>query len=245
MTGNILFIVVVVVLSCAAPIRCLALQQTWEDVLEDTTSDETALYSNKTPNHAAVDAYNNEIHANPEPDPKNGSSIRDEDAAEILARFDHEPSIHEVQKAAVRYAEVHKEKIDGWRRNAKRKALLPKVSVGVDESKGDYYYNGTLRGKDQDTGWDITASWDLGDLIWNNDQNSIDVRSRLMVQLRDDILNNITRLYFERRKLQIDLLINPPKNVQSKLEKELRLQELTAGIDALTGGWFSKMIRKD
>jgi hypothetical protein len=88
--------------------------------------------------------------------------------------------------------------------------------------------------------WSVNVSWDLGDMIWSTDQTSIDARSRLMVQLRDDILNEVTQLYFERRRLQIELLTSPPKNIQHRLNKQLRLQELTAGIDALTGGWFSE-----
>jgi hypothetical protein len=29
--------------------------------------------------------------------------------------------------------------------------------------------------------WNVSLSWDLGELIWNGDQTSIDVRSKLMV----------------------------------------------------------------
>ena len=60
-----------------------------------------------------------------------------------------------------------------------------------------------------------------------------------MVQLRNDIVDEVTRTYFERRRLQISLLIDPPSDQPKTLEKELRLQELTALIDGLTGGYFS------
>ena len=79
---------------------------------------------------------------------------------------------------------------------------------------------------------------------WNNDNTLIDVRSKLMVQLRDDIVDEITRLYFERRRLQIELVTNPPHEVHAKVEKDLRLQELTAGLDGLTGGDFSRALNK-
>jgi hypothetical protein len=93
---------------------------------------------------------------------------------------------------------------------------------------------------DEDTGWDINCSWDLGDLVWNNDQTSIDTRSKLMVELRNDIIDEITRLYFERRRIQVELLQNPPKDSVKCMEKELRIQELTANIDGMTGGYFSR-----
>ncbi len=168
-------------------------------------------------------------------------------AAAVLQNFSHEPSFREIQKAAIEYAEVHPEKIAKWRRAAKRKALLPRLTLGIDQSKDDYYYGGVQVGDDEDTGWDITCTWDLGELIYNGDQTSIDVRSKLMVQLRDDILDEVTRLYFERRRLQIELLQNPPKDVNEFIEKELRLQELTADIDAMTDGYLSQEIerRKD
>ena len=63
--------------------------------------------------------------------------------------------------------------------------------------------------------------------------------SYLVVQLRDDVLDEVTRLYFERRRLQINLFLDPPKELKDKIEKDLRLQELTAGVDALTGGYLS------
>ena len=88
----------------------------------------------------------------------------------------------------------------------------------------------------------MSLNWDLGNLIWNTDQTSIDVRSRLMVQLRDDIVNEVTRNFFERRRLQIELLTDPPSDPRVQLDKELRVQELTAMLDGLTGGWFSRQL---
>ncbi|MBN1354619.1 MAG: hypothetical protein JW994_08145, partial [Candidatus Omnitrophica bacterium] len=85
---------------------------------------------------------------------------------------------------------------------------------------------------------------DLSDLIWNEAQTSIDVRSKLMVQLREDIVDEVIRVYFERRRTQLELAMNPPKDPQAKFEKNLRIEELTARLDGLTGGFFSKTIRK-
>jgi hypothetical protein len=60
-----------------------------------------------------------------------------------------------------------------------------------------------------------------------------------IVKLRDKVLDEVTRLYFDRRRLQVDLLLNPPSDMKKLIDDELRLQELTANIDALTGGQFS------
>ncbi|MCK5503570.1 MAG: hypothetical protein KAJ10_00305 [Thermodesulfovibrionia bacterium] len=176
-------------------------------------------------------------------------------AGEVLAGFDYEPSIEEIQEAAIVHAEVHPEKIKKWRKAAARRAWLPDLRVGYDNgvdwqsstyfystSKEKYTDNDITKGRDR--GWSLSLSWELGDLIWNNDQTSIDTRSRLMVQLRDDVLNEITRLYFERRKLQVEMLLWPPTEITESVDMELRLQGLTAGIDALTGSYLSKRLQQ-
>ena len=173
-----------------------------------------------------------------------------ENAKTILQNFSHEPNYHQIQKAAIEYAEVNPDKIAKWRRAAKTKAFLPKLSFGIerDSDKTLQWISGSqtwlIGPEDESTGWDITCSWDLGELIWNDDQTSIDTRSKLMVELRDDILDEVTRLYFERRKLQVELMQNPPTDVNKFLEKELRLEELTASIDAMTGGYLSREIER-
>ena len=172
---------------------------------------------------------------------------------QIFELFAHEPSIRKVQEKAIEYAEVHPDKIKNWRRLSAKKAILPKFTVGADRNVTDLYHweGGSTAKVDDDflrkgkeaVEWDVSLTWELGDLIWNDDQTSIDVRSRLMVQLREDILDEVTRTYFERKRLKIELFLSPPKNEQKKVEKELRLEELTANLDALTGGWFSEEIK--
>ncbi len=166
--------------------------------------------------------------------------------------FIKEPGILKVQQAAIDYAEVSQKKIEWMRRQAMNKAFLPKVSLGLDGDTGrtidldrggtkdrDFYIEGP---RDKSFGWDIDISWDLGELIWNDDQTNIDVRSRLMVQLRNDVLDEVTKLYFERRRLQIEFLKSPQDDDEKRALKQLRINELTANIDALTSGYFSDYI---
>jgi hypothetical protein len=58
-------------------------------------------------------------------------------------------------------------------------------------------------------------------------------------------MNEVTRTYFERRRLQVDLAASPIQDLKLRLEKELRLQELTADIDALTNGYFSEQLKNN
>ena len=166
---------------------------------------------------------------------------------ELLANFSHEPTMADVRQAAIRYAEVHPDKLKRWRRQAALQALLPKFDVGYDmnRSRDTHFDEGTfprfqlVETQDRDHRVDFSVNWDLGELLWN-DQTAIDTRSKLLVELRRDIVEEITRLYFERRKLQVGLLISPPPAQEALIEQELRVQELTARLDGLTGGYFSQ-----
>ncbi len=92
--------------------------------------------------------------------------------------------------------------------------------------------------------WSASVSWDLGELIWNDDQTSIDSRSKLMVELREDVLDQVTRLYFERRRLQAEVAALATAEPQILFDKEMRIEELTALIDGFTGGGFSRLIEQ-
>ena len=175
-----------------------------------------------------------------------------------------EPSIQEVQQWAVDYAEVNPNKITTWRELAQKRAWLPTLKMGMDEGRSwdisdtisvssttsKDNPNGTDRvGPDdksfgRDIGWGVDLSWDLGNLIWSSDQTSIDTRSKLMVELREDILDQTTRTYFERRRVQAELLNNTSLDQPAVFDREMRIAELTALIDAFTGGKFSAEITR-
>lgn len=178
------------------------------------------------------------------------------------AYFNNEPTVSEVQREAIKYAEVSPDKIIRWRKQAARRAWLPKVTMGADfdrdktVSKSIWGTSGTNTydgkhyvGPDDETRYEnmnlgVSLTWDLGDLIWNGAQTIIDVRSRLMVQLRDDILDEVNKLYFERIRVKAELDDLSIEERKKRFEKELRLRELTASIDALTGGFFSRELAK-
>lgn len=172
----------------------------------------------------------------------------------LLNQFAHEPQILELQEAAMQYAEVDPDKIIAWRRAAAKRALLPSLSVGRDlgsDQTVDIDRGGTadvdrfIQGPDEkDQQWTVDVSWNLADLIWSDDQTSIDNRSKLMVQLRDDLLTQLNSLYYARRRLQVARLIESGNSLQKEVERNLQIDEYTAGIDALTGGYFSKKLNQ-
>jgi len=168
--------------------------------------------------------------------------------------LDNGPKIEDVQKAAIKYAEVQPEKIRKWRKAAAQKAILPKITTSVGRNVTDLWHwetgsstkncDDVLMKGNPAIEWDVSMSWDLGELIWNDAQTSIDARSRLMVELRNDILDEVTKLYFERQRVIIELENIAIEDRRKRLDKEIRLRELTANLDALTGGYFSKPINQ-
>jgi hypothetical protein len=171
---------------------------------------------------------------------------------ETLALFKEllalEPSAREVHKRVIKYANVTNGKIKRWQAESRLAGLLPSFSFGksVDRNASISTYSGKFISGPEDgsKGWDADVSWDFGDMIYSSDQTSIDSREKMMVELRNDLLSESTRIYYERRRLQIDLVFTPPVSEQEHLENLLRMDELTALLDGMTDGFFSKRLER-
>lgn len=159
-----------------------------------------------------------------------------------------DPAVGDVQRAAVEYADAGPGKITRWRRLAQKRAWLPRLSVGLERETNDLWHwesGSTARTEDdslrkgKDTlGWDVSLSWELGDLVWNGDQTDIDARSRLNSELRAEVIAEITRLYYERVRLKMEIDRLALEDRKKRAEKQVKLEETTALLDALTGGEF-------
>lgn len=185
--------------------------------------------------------------------------------ADVFAQFEDEPTISEVQRAAIQYANIDPSRIDTWYRASLSQALVPqvKVTVGHDTDEDDSLSSsstisvsgGTVtigpdditRGESTDYDWSyrLSLDWDLNELVFNKDQLSISGESEDMVELRNDIVDEVSKLYFDRRRLQIEMVLNPSADLKMQIRNELRLQELTAALDALTGGYFARALAEE
>lgn len=165
-----------------------------------------------------------------------------------------EPGIQELHQAAIRYNDISQSKINRWHWLSRLKAFFPSFSVGKDLSASesididrggtntpDFYISGP-RSRSWDM--DFNLSWDIADLLWSSDHTSIDSRSRYTVELREEILNEVTRLYFERKRALIQLYLEPPQDLKERAELLLHIDELTAYLDSLTGGYLSARLNK-
>jgi hypothetical protein len=172
---------------------------------------------------------------------------------EVLARFESEPEVREVQAMVLEYSKTDPRYIDEWLRASKNSAWLPEVSVRYDYDQGyayDWVYDVNPEGEldaediDNDHGVSVTAKWKFDRLVMSSDRIRVISETQDIVKLRDKVLDTVTRLYFDRRRLQIDILLAGGGDLKTQVKNEMRLQELTAQIDAYTGGRFSARIQK-
>jgi hypothetical protein len=176
----------------------------------------------------------------------------DPEVARIMARFDNEPTVRQVQQAAIAYYNVSPDAIKSLRNKAHRKSLLPGVTVGASTYKqtsslavDDIIYRpiGIARYEDQNgafVGASATLTWNLDRLVFNAEE--LDVMS--LIGIQDGIQREVTTLYYVRRRLQIEQQLNPATTTAARIAAELRLEELTGLLDAYTGGFFTKSIKK-
>jgi len=159
--------------------------------------------------------------------------------------FKDEPGIKELQEAAIKYTQViDPQKIETSRHLARIKAVLPELSVDYDRTISSYSNSNSTRFTVGPAEWGLALRWNLSDLVWSEQQRLIDSQVRLMVELRNDILDEVNKLYFERRKVKMELINLSYLDNNKVEEKKLRLEELAASLDALTGGYFSRQIKE-
>ncbi len=186
--------------------------------------------------------------------------------ADVLDQFKDEPSIAQVQAMTLDYSKTDPKYLDAWLRAAKSAAALPKLTIDYDykdsfgtdygyytpeevvDDEGDPtetigpYESGQSVDKYHTTGASVT--WELSELVMSSNEIRVINEAQDIVKLRDKVLEEVTRLYFERRRLQVDLLLGNPGDLKKRVGDELRLAELTAQIDAFTGGQFSQALPK-
>jgi hypothetical protein len=189
----------------------------------------------------------------------------------------HEPGIEEVRKAALAYLDLGPEWMRSLREGVVRRGALPVVGLrlGADRSRSrnrDYdesFVSGALhhlndwdRDRNTDYAVSLSLSWDLADLAYHPESIDVSDEARDVLELRDEVLDELTQLYFDRHRTLLELALleqgeaavrpgsssesdpseAPLRSVEA-VRLRLRADELAAGIDAWTGGWFSERVQ--
>ncbi|MFL5306620.1 MAG: hypothetical protein ACJ8F1_15495 [Polyangia bacterium] len=102
--------------------------------------------------------------------------------------------------------------------------------VGVDSSN--------------DVRYQARATWDLSKIVFNPDEIAVDGQALRAGDARREIEAVIIRLYFERRRLKVESLEADDWDMPSGFRRDLRIAEVEAELDALTGGAFTRLARR-
>jgi hypothetical protein len=165
----------------------------------------------------------------------------------VLARFDHEPSIDALCRAAARTARVNPELAASWLRRVGKAAALPQLRLRLERGVGLNTTLAALQTYDQtairtgdDWVYEVGLTWRLDRLIFDVDELRAGREARRLAVLRNDIQAQVIRLYFERRRLQVEGELDRSPSLGAALRRALRIRELGALLDALTGGRLSR-----
>jgi hypothetical protein len=178
------------------------------------------------------------------------------DAPEIPHHDSHDPSIDRVHRAALDYLELGPSRVREFNEGLDLRGWLPAVGFSFsgekDKSRGtdhdEAFLSGGLRAlrdwdRDRSTGFELrlNLSWGLGDIAYHPERLDISREAREIIELRDEVLDELTQLYFERQRVLAELHSN--SGDRDELPLKIRADQLAAGIDAWTGGWFSARTR--
>lgn len=173
------------------------------------------------------------------------------DLTALARRFAHEPSIAEVQRAVVRRFRL-RSKSDAWTLQARLSPLLPsrfQIRYGNDAANdltttdsGEKLTNRV--DTDSDRRLLFIGEWNLSQLIFNPTLLKIADTELRRTQRRQVLLLLVTRVYFQRRRLQILAWLQPAPTRLERLTRRLEIARLAAVIDGLTGGVFRQKWRR-
>jgi hypothetical protein len=100
---------------------------------------------------------------------------------------------------------------------------------------------------DNDVRYELRATWDLAKLVFNPDEIGAHFQALRTADARREIESLVIRLYFDRRRLKAELGAadaTATGMALSGLRAELRIAEIEAELDALTGGAFTRLSRR-
>jgi hypothetical protein len=176
--------------------------------------------------------------------------------AKLREILKNEPTAKDVQAAALRFYKLEPDRLDSMASAARLKGLIPEFEAGMDNSVGHSYTNTRdglypptslmtidnpegfkerVAGSSDQFLWRLRAVWQFDRLVFNAE--SLDVKS--LGSLQENLVREVTTMYFARRRVISSLVLSPPDDEEELFYEQQRLEEMTATLDALTGGMFA------
>lgn len=158
-----------------------------------------------------------------------------------------------LRRAVLEYQQLAPSGLRRIEERARGTALLPRVSFDVayhgdrqrQHDEDQVFSTGEIRDlfdstRDSDRGYDLNL-----ELVWSLDEHldpardlAISRERRELIELRDQVLERVSRLFFERLRVLRDADRAP---ASEQMELQIRAAELAARLDGWSGGWFSRV----
>ncbi len=178
-----------------------------------------------------------------------------------------EPKIQDLHKIALEFAGIPTgQKFSAYKRQARLRNIIPDFDASMTRANQDFlsletnandsfnsntssissdYEKNNLNKNDNNINSGVKLSWKLSNLIYDPEINNINTSARITANVRENILTELTQIYYARKELLYRLLDQSSREeLQEFFPEKLKLSEYTAQLDARTGAWFSAELKK-
>lgn len=185
---------------------------------------------------------------------------------QAIDAFEHEPDVYEVQQRVLDHRDIDDDRPDRWTRRSRLSHLLPRVQgrtnwldqrtrrdrfredIDADDD-GTYRFDGGQHQWRDDLRfrsiYSLRVDFDLPGLLFSGDEMAIQREVRNRWAMRDDLVEEVTDLYYARRRLQLHRYLFGDDDPAQAIDHFIEIETLTARIDALTGGWFRHQLQEE
>ncbi len=192
------------------------------------------------------------------------AAVAQETAHRLEALWHAEPTPAQVMFAALIYHGLNDLDVDGWHTRLRLSHLAPQVRGRLiyaqrrtDRETVTWQF-GLERHEpainfidDQDLyadilhpelSWDVYATWDLAKALYDPAEINIERVVQQNRKTRQRLIGRIVRLLVKRRALQLRAAMSPNTSQKKAIMDALALEELTALLDGMTGGFYSTYV---
>lgn len=163
----------------------------------------------------------------------------------LLARYANEPSVERVVEAALR-GRPGNEHFASMRSRARWRGLVPDLDLGVRRGQGVDLRSATTSdvtgvrlSTDDDLVLEATLRFELGRSLFADEEVAIAREARADQSERDDLVAEVVRLYYLRRRMQLERDVLG----HSDIEHDLGIAEIEALLHTFTKGAFQRMMK--
>ena len=192
----------------------------------------------------------------PAPAPRRARAVERHDPALLRAVFAADPPVDALRAAATALALAEPARARSFLQRARLAGWLPEVRVRVDRrfARAESVDLGSSAAtpfapvgidSNNDVRYEVRATWDLGRIVFNPDEIAAHAEALRTADLRREIEAAVIRLTFERRRLKAESLAADANEGSPNMKLELRIAEIEAELDALTGGAFTRLSRRN